>query len=70
MMMWEDGHALRESGKSMHFESAVDGHDTNYDQRQQQVGRSAPHHHYVFHQNQKRQLEGETSTAGSSSSSA
>jgi hypothetical protein len=45
----------------MRFENAVDGHDTNCDQRQQQVGRSAPHHH-TFHQ--KRQLEGETRHGG------
>jgi hypothetical protein len=34
-------HALREC-------HAVGGHDTNCDQRQQQAGRSAPHH-YAFH---------------------
>jgi hypothetical protein len=41
----------------MRFESAVNGHDTNCDQRQQQVSRSVPHQ-YTFHQ--KRQSEGET----------
>ena len=56
-----DGHASRESGRSMHYENAVDDHDTNYDQRQQQAGRSVSRH-YAFHQ--KHQLEGETRRGG------
>jgi hypothetical protein len=39
---------------------AIGNHDTNYDQRQQQVGRSVPRH-CAFHQ--KHQLEGETMSA-------
>jgi hypothetical protein len=35
----------------MHCENAVGDHDTNYDQRQQQAGRSVPvPRHCAFHQ--------------------
>jgi hypothetical protein len=45
----------------MHYENAVDDHDANYDQRQQQAGRSVPRH-CALHQ--KHQLVGETRHGG------
>jgi hypothetical protein len=45
----------------MHYENAVDDHDTNYDQRQQQAGRSVPRHCAFY---QKHQLGGEIRHGG------
>jgi hypothetical protein len=58
-----DWHASRESGRSIHYENAVDDHDTNYDQRQQQAGRFVPRH-CAFHQKHQLELEGETRHGG------
>jgi hypothetical protein len=58
-----DEHALRESGRSRRFENAVDGHDKNYGQLQQQAGRSAPLHFVIGMASQKFRLKSLTGVA-------